>query len=83
MVQLNGFQGNPNSFQVPPALGFKQTDLYMLVLVFCNQFVPNTTSTYHLVSFQIAAIEDVFAHPCLAEHSRVLWEASDLDLLSP
>lgn len=56
---------------------------YVLVLVFCNQFVPNTTSTCHLVSFQIAAIEDVFAHPCLAEHSRVLWEASDLDLLSP
>lgn len=56
---------------------------YMLVLVFCNQFVPNTTSTYHLVSFQIAAIEDVFAHPCLAERSHVLWVASDLDLLSP
>lgn len=56
---------------------------YMLVLVFCNQFVPNTTSTYHLVSFQIAAIEDVFAHPCPAEHSRAPWVASDLDLLSP
>lgn len=56
---------------------------YVLVLVFCNQFVPNTTSTCHLVSFQIAAIEDVFAHPCPAERSRVLWEASDLDLLSP
>lgn len=56
---------------------------YVLVLVFCNQFVPNTTSTYHLVSFQIAAIEDVFAHPCLVERSRALWEASDLDLLSP
>lgn len=56
---------------------------YMLVLVFCNQFVPNTTSTYHLVSFQIAAIEDVFAHPCLVERSRAPWVASDLDLLSP
>lgn len=56
---------------------------YVLVLVFCNQFVPNTTSTCHLVSFQIAAIEDVFAHPCLVERSRVLWVASDLDLLSP
>lgn len=56
---------------------------YVLVLVFCNQYVPNTTSTYHLVSFQIAAIEDVFAHPCLVEHSRAPWEASDLDLLSP
>lgn len=56
---------------------------YVLVLVFCNQFVPNTTSTCHLVSFQIAAIEDVFAHPCPAERSRALWEASDLDLLSP
>lgn len=56
---------------------------YVLVLVFCNQFVPNTTSTYHLVSFQIAAIEDVFAHPCLVERSRAPWEASDLDLLSP
>lgn len=56
---------------------------YMLVLVFCNQFVPNTTSTNNLVSFQIAAIEDVFAHPCPAERSRAPWEASDLDLLSP
>lgn len=56
---------------------------YVLVLVFCNQYVPNTTSTCHLVSFQIAAIEDVFAHPCLVEHSRAPWEASDLDLLSP
>lgn len=83
MVQLNGFQGNPISFQVPPALGFKQTDLYMLVLIFCNQFVPNTTSTCHLVSFQIAAIEDVFAHPCLVERSRAPWVASDLGLLSP
>lgn len=56
---------------------------YVLVLVFCNQYVPNITYICHLVSFQIAAIEDVFAHPCLVEHSRVPWEASDLDLLSP
>lgn len=82
MVQLNGFQGNPNSFQVPPGLVLSRLT-YMLVLVFCNQYVPNTTSTYHLVSFQIAAIEDVFAHPCPAERSRAPWEASDLDLLSP
>lgn len=56
---------------------------YVLVLVFCNQYVPNTTSTCHLVSFQIAAIEDVFAHPCLVERSRAPWVASDLGLLSP
>lgn len=56
---------------------------YVLVLVFCNQYVPNITYICHLVSFQIAAIEDVFAHPCLAERSRVPWVASDLDLLSP
>lgn len=35
---------------------------YVLVLVFCNQYVPNITYICHLVSFQIAAIEDVFAH---------------------
>lgn len=45
---------------------------YVRVLVFCNQYVPNTTSTCNLVSFQIAAIEDVFAHPCLAERSHAL-----------
>lgn len=55
------FPRKPWFLHVPPALVFSRLS-YVLVLVFCNQYVSNTKSACSLVSFQIAAIEDVFAH---------------------